>query len=416
MSKTIRRLRGETGTVAILFAVGMTSFMAFLAIVVEVGLIHAEKTNLQAAADAAALAGVQSLPWNPAQAVLDAQEWAAKNVDGLTFNDAVVVDGQRIEVTVRRNAIGVFNGALSLGKPEVEATASALALNTGVPYAIFGIGDKCSGGTRPVKIEGSGALVTGAVHSNGRIKVSGGSHEVQGIVTYVCDPPDINGSGHDSQGGLAEIEPRPTPLEPPDLAPYFAYLASPATCTFELTGSDELKNYPEFWVDGDPDSNQLLPGVYCSDDDIELKQSNVSGTVTFIADQKVKISGHDIILTAFVGGVLVFSADYKVEWTGNNGQWTGDMLAADGEIKVSGSDHSWTGDMYSADGEIKISGSDATWTGNLFAPNDKVEVTGARATATGVLVGDEVKLNGSDITINYNPAHEGTTILYRLVA
>ena len=420
INRTVGRLRGEAGSVAILFAVGMTSLMAFLAIVVEVGLIHAEKTNLQVAADAAALAGVQSLPGNPAQAVLDAQAWAAKNVDDLTFNDAVVVDGNRIEVTVRRNASGVFNGTLSLGRPEVEATASAQTVGSGLPYAIFGIGDACGGGSWPVRVGGSTNVINGGAHSNGRFRVNGSSNDF-GSVTHVCDA-DVNGSNNTFTSGPTETGPEPTPLEPPDLAPYFAYLANPATCTFELTGSSSLNSYPQFWQGGDPGSGQLLPGIYCSGGDISLSGSDVSGNVTFIAEDDVTISGSNGNLQAFINGTLAFAdggggGGDAIRWSGSDGQWTGDLLAANGDIRVSGSDATWSGDVYAAQDEIRVSGSRAQWTGNLFAPSDTVAISGSDTVATGMLVGDEVDISGSGNTVNYDPNAPGAGAPeFRLVA
>jgi hypothetical protein len=78
-----RRGADEGGQVAIVVALMLTVLLAFAALVVDVGLDWAARTQAQAAADAAALAGVIALPSDPVTAVEDVRYYLNANVPGL---------------------------------------------------------------------------------------------------------------------------------------------------------------------------------------------------------------------------------------------------------------------------------------------------------------------------------------------
>jgi hypothetical protein len=73
----------EGGQVAIVVALMLTALLAFAALVVDVGLNWAARTQAQVAADAAALAGVIALPTDPVAAVEDVRRYLNANVPGL---------------------------------------------------------------------------------------------------------------------------------------------------------------------------------------------------------------------------------------------------------------------------------------------------------------------------------------------
>jgi Putative Flp pilus-assembly TadE/G-like len=77
------RWADEHGQVAIVVALMLVVLLAFAALVVDVGLNWAARTQAQAAADAAALAGVIALPGDPAAAVEDVRYYLNANVPGL---------------------------------------------------------------------------------------------------------------------------------------------------------------------------------------------------------------------------------------------------------------------------------------------------------------------------------------------
>jgi hypothetical protein len=73
----------EGGQVAIVVALMLVVLLGFAALVVDVGLHWAARTQAQLAADAAALAGVIALPNDPAAAVDDVRRYLNANVPGL---------------------------------------------------------------------------------------------------------------------------------------------------------------------------------------------------------------------------------------------------------------------------------------------------------------------------------------------
>jgi hypothetical protein len=77
------RWADEGGQVAIVVALMLVVLLGFAALVVDVGLNWAARTQAQAAADAAALAGVVALPSDPVAAVEDVRYFLNANVPGL---------------------------------------------------------------------------------------------------------------------------------------------------------------------------------------------------------------------------------------------------------------------------------------------------------------------------------------------
>jgi Putative Flp pilus-assembly TadE/G-like len=73
----------EGGQVAIVVSLMLVVLLGFAALVVDVGLNWAARTQAQLAADAAALAGARTLPSDPAAAVDDVRRYLNANVPGL---------------------------------------------------------------------------------------------------------------------------------------------------------------------------------------------------------------------------------------------------------------------------------------------------------------------------------------------
>ena len=73
----------QRGQVAIVVALMLTVMLAFGALVVDVGLNWASRTELQSAADAAALAGAAELPGQPDEAMAEVRQYLDDNIPGL---------------------------------------------------------------------------------------------------------------------------------------------------------------------------------------------------------------------------------------------------------------------------------------------------------------------------------------------
>lgn len=132
-----RRIAGERGAVSVMVAVSMVVLLGFVALVVDVGLLYAERAELQSGADAAALAVAQEcgqgLNCTPALALPLAQRMAEDNAgDGAAQASAPQFTDNTVRVTVTtRDESGAGSLALRfapvLGADD-EATVSATAV------------------------------------------------------------------------------------------------------------------------------------------------------------------------------------------------------------------------------------------------------------------------------------------------
>ena len=129
----LRRSRREEGQAMLLAAVSMVVILGFAAFAVDIGYIAVQKTDLQNAADAAALAGVVDLP-GTANAVSTAVAYAKSNGMDIDANnvakntDKVVItplSGNRLQVVCTRQVDYFFAGVLGFESTTVTARAVA---------------------------------------------------------------------------------------------------------------------------------------------------------------------------------------------------------------------------------------------------------------------------------------------------
>jgi Putative Flp pilus-assembly TadE/G-like len=128
------RVRSEGGQAIPLMAVFMVAMLGMTAIVLDVGSWFRAHRATQAAADAAALAGAQALPYDTGRAAGWAVEFAGKNGGGLepggvTFSGTA----DTITVTLSRPAPGFFAKVFGIDSVTVRATASARVIPIGEP-------------------------------------------------------------------------------------------------------------------------------------------------------------------------------------------------------------------------------------------------------------------------------------------
>jgi hypothetical protein len=93
-------INNEKGSAIIIIALGLTAFLGISALVTDGGLLYLTRSRLSNAVDAAALAGAQELPGNPAEAINKAKEFAAMN--------KVILENNQIEIMNDNTAIKVF--------------------------------------------------------------------------------------------------------------------------------------------------------------------------------------------------------------------------------------------------------------------------------------------------------------------
>jgi Flp pilus assembly protein TadG/uncharacterized protein (UPF0297 family) len=130
---TLRRLRCDRGQAAVLTVAFLTVLLGMTGLAVDVGSWFHSKRDLQAVADAAALAGAQALPDNPTQARVLAIDYGSRN--GVTIPAAAIsfssqiTTNDTINVHLDRAAPGFFSKVFGIGSVDVGARASARSDN-----------------------------------------------------------------------------------------------------------------------------------------------------------------------------------------------------------------------------------------------------------------------------------------------
>jgi hypothetical protein len=124
-------VRGEEGAIAVMVAVLAIVLLAFAAVAVDAGAFYSERRQMQTGADAAALAGVQDLPHNPASAVAAAETYASVNspaASDLKFTiSSTFAANDTITAELLDPAMGLFF-ARFLGRDTTRVDARAVAV------------------------------------------------------------------------------------------------------------------------------------------------------------------------------------------------------------------------------------------------------------------------------------------------
>jgi Flp pilus assembly protein TadG len=131
--------RNQSGQAIVLTVVVLTSLLGLAALVLDVGSWYRQHRSLQATADAAALAGAQSLPDFPGDASSLATDYANKNLSGLQSVDVSLSSqyeaNDTIKVHAAKPAPGFF--AKLFGIDSVNEGASATARVGGMQQALY---------------------------------------------------------------------------------------------------------------------------------------------------------------------------------------------------------------------------------------------------------------------------------------
>lgn len=125
------RAQRDDGAVAILVVLVMTALLALAALTVDAGAFYSERRQMQTAADAAALAGVQELPNAPASAESMAEQYALTNSPDVDVVNATIgatfVSDDTITVELTNSDMGL-SFARFLGRETTRVRAKAKAV------------------------------------------------------------------------------------------------------------------------------------------------------------------------------------------------------------------------------------------------------------------------------------------------
>jgi Putative Flp pilus-assembly TadE/G-like len=125
----VRVRKSESGQAFVLMALSLVVIMGMAALVVDVGNWYHTKRQLQATADAAALAGAQLLPTDSVGAQAMALSYANKNGGNVAGADIAVTStlqaNDTIGVRARKTDAGVFGSVLGIASADISARAKA---------------------------------------------------------------------------------------------------------------------------------------------------------------------------------------------------------------------------------------------------------------------------------------------------
>jgi Putative Flp pilus-assembly TadE/G-like len=117
--------KNESGQAIVLMALSLFVLIGMAALVLDVGSWYHTKRQLQATADASALAGAQALPERPGTGLTLAMEYADKN-GGRVLGSDVAINYDTITVTAKKTDAGVFSGVFGIAQADIDATATAI--------------------------------------------------------------------------------------------------------------------------------------------------------------------------------------------------------------------------------------------------------------------------------------------------
>ena len=132
------------GSAAILLSIVMVVLLGFTALVVDIGMVYAERTKLSNAIDSAALAAILELPNHPEEAKAVAIEYLVKNNVDVGDTEIIIGEDHRsIEIKGMKEVKHFFAPVLGILSSDTGATTKA----------IIGPASSVSEGVRPFAVE-----------------------------------------------------------------------------------------------------------------------------------------------------------------------------------------------------------------------------------------------------------------------
>jgi hypothetical protein len=391
-----RAKRPDGGQVLAFLSLFLIGLFAVLGIGVDGGSLYLHRRGTQLAADASALAGARLLGTTTSTGAAiraDIEKYArinlidnpATNVTAYYTNDAGARVGKitsasgtppagatGVEVVAIKQAPTFFLPIIGINRLEVSAIAGARGrpANGGGPgYAIFGIQQNQRRGSKVIDWSSGGWTVTGTIHSNSDIDMSGTGNTINGNVEDVtgANPTGLKGKAtlNPSTNNPVQSTVMPDPVNK-TLNDFYQGKTSTATYHY-INGSTNLTSYIVNGV--------LKAGVYYVNGNINFATGlslRVPSTVTLVATGSITVSSPTMNFMPYSQGMLFF-ANITTSNTGLN---------------VSGSNGSWNGIVYAPHSDLRISGS-------------------ANTSAFGSAVGYHVTVTGSG-RLTYNPSYSST--------
>ena len=370
--------RLESGQSIVLIAFLMIGLIAIMGLSIDGGGLLLLRRDTQNAVDAAIVAAAYAR-CTDGDVIHAATEAAARNgyVDGVD-GDTVAVnspplsgakagDSDYVEVIITAEKEKYFIQIVYEGPLEVTTRAVGYCYDPWSIFrekAIFAGSDECG---FSVNNSGSGITITGGIHSNDDIALTGSDINVKGEVTAAGG---INASGskttfdpsaNNPTSGVDPITDIPLIFDISDFAPGGSIASSiPAADYHTFSGNTTFKD-------------EELEGLYYVTGDVKLNQTTVGlNGVTIVATGDIELVNNvkeqDFI--SYLSNHLLF---FTTATATNCGSSTG----------------------------IKVSGTENVFDGLIYAPFADITLSGSSHTICGALIANTVSTSASDTVINF---------------
>lgn len=172
--------RDQKGTAAVMTAIMMTAMLGFCALVVDIGGVSLERSRLQNAVDAAALAAAQDLPDTSAAAATAADYMTNNDFGEAVISISFANSNRQIKVDAAQSMSYAFASVLGASSMDVKASATAQKggrfIRGAFNYAVF------SGSRNDelcINSNGQRTYIKGSVHSNNGFRYNGNRDPMQ---------------------------------------------------------------------------------------------------------------------------------------------------------------------------------------------------------------------------------------------
>jgi hypothetical protein len=390
--------QNQRGAAIYMVAGSLLAILGIAALAIDGGNVYRERGHLQNAADNVAMAAAYEDCTGGLDPVGAGVSIAAANgyIDnGATVSVVVAPEAGNWRATVGAGNDTFFGRLLGLNRLDTSATALAgCTIASGHGYAIFAASTTCADKT--LDWSGSNSAVEGSVHSNDQVKVGGSGNSVLGEATRVD-------TGGGSSGGIPWTT-AGAPLDWPVTYDILDFLpvaqgGNGSVQAATLAAGDNYVYVSGKLNLGDYAVGGVIPdGVYVAGQELDVSDSNLIGNVTLVSAPTssnrdkgtIDFSGSNLTLTPYWNGLLAFSDGRK-----NNTAASSDNCD------------------FAA---VKMAGSNTTWEGTVYAPRGMIEYSGSsNSSLNGSLIGNTVKLNGSDLNITYEDFSGGGDPLTTLI-
>lgn len=394
-----QKARRNSGEILVYAALTAITMMGMVGLALDGGNLYMHKRQMQNAADAAALAGAQTLKLaiQAKQAPSDSQilqsikQYAQFNrksdvdkdltafysKDGVSLGvgvggGVVPSDANGVEVKAGQTMNSLFMRIV--GITAYRASARAAARFTVTQSGGFGMFAGNRQDADSIKTTGSNYAINGTVHSNSGITNSGGGYVVNGIVEYGTTTSGVDKwTINPSQNNVNQVAPQSYPVD---------YKLS----DFAPGSSEAIKAAPNYYpIQGNLKLDASTPpGLYYVNGDVSAS-TKFNLNVTIVATGYVSISSPESILKSYTKNLAIYSELSAAQGPGGKA------------IHIS-------------------SGGNSQWDGVVFGPNGTVHFSMPNGVFNGGLLGDKLDITGPSFTLNANaggPTSPGNIILYQ---